>query len=167
MTHLCSAKVIHTKNGIWRSASACQHHHPRRRRVSLSSGEGESAWRTDVTPGVAFGAGQTGVSVLLRWVTFREQTMVISRECRSVQPPLPTAGHAGQPPVAFWGLKWYVVAGLKPIVEISVKGLPSQRLARFDRDVLTQTGVTARDGTFGEQRHSALVASVESLQPTR
>jgi len=60
MTHLCSAKVIHTKNRIWRSASACQHHHPRRRRVSLSSGEGESAWRTDVTPGVAFGAGQNG-----------------------------------------------------------------------------------------------------------
>jgi hypothetical protein len=57
---LCSAKVIHTKNRIWRSASACQHHHPRRRRVSLSSGEGESAWRTDVTPGVAFGAGQNG-----------------------------------------------------------------------------------------------------------
>jgi len=58
MTHLCSAKVTHTKNRIWRSASACQHYHPRRRRVSLSFREGDRRGEPAQTPGAAFGAGQ-------------------------------------------------------------------------------------------------------------
>ena len=58
MTHLCSAKVIHTKNRIWRSASACQHHHPRRRRVSPLFHEGGSQWGPDKNAGLGFGAAQ-------------------------------------------------------------------------------------------------------------
>jgi hypothetical protein len=58
MIHLCSAKVTHTKNRIWRSASVCQHHHPRRGRVSPLFHEGGSQWGPDKNAGLGFGAGQ-------------------------------------------------------------------------------------------------------------
>ena len=58
VTHLCSSKVTHTRNRIWRSASVGQHHHPRRRRANLSFHEGGSPWGTDKSVGRGFGAGQ-------------------------------------------------------------------------------------------------------------
>jgi hypothetical protein len=38
------------RNTIWRSASVCQHHHPRRRRVSPLFHEGGSQWGPIKTP---------------------------------------------------------------------------------------------------------------------
>ena len=57
-----------------------QHHHPRRRRVNLSFRE--SDW-LDEGARVGFGARQNSVSVIPWRVTFRKQTLVISRERRS------------------------------------------------------------------------------------
>src|SRR5215831_7616443 len=82
MIHLCSAKVTHTKNRIWRSASVCQHHHPRRRRVSPFFPEGGSQWGPIKTPAWGLAQGKTSILVIAVWATLREQTMIISRKCR-------------------------------------------------------------------------------------
>src|SRR5271157_1544173 len=58
VTRLCSSKVTHNRNRIWRSASVGQHHHPRRRRANLSFHGGGSQWGTDENVGPRFGAGQ-------------------------------------------------------------------------------------------------------------
>ena len=58
VTRLCSSKVTHNRNRIWRSASVGQHHHPRRRRANLSFHGGGSQWGTDENVAPRFGAGQ-------------------------------------------------------------------------------------------------------------
>src|SRR5713226_3108510 len=111
MTHLCSFKVTHTKNTIWRRAriseaisstpQACGvvFHHPRRsvRKVPIFYEEfraqGKPINRRDRGGGLAtdlpagkkpfLPGGKTATLSAWCWVAFGEQTMVISRECRS------------------------------------------------------------------------------------
>src|SRR6266481_1647757 len=111
MTHLCSFKVTHTKNTIWRRAriseaisstpQACGvvFHHPRRsvRKVPIFYEEFRAQVKpinrrdrggglaTDLPAGKKpfLPGGKTATLSAWCWVTFGEQTMVISRECRS------------------------------------------------------------------------------------
>src|SRR5712692_10485219 len=112
MTHLCSFKVTHTKNTIWRRAriseaisstpQACGvvFHHPRRsvRKVPIFYEEFRAQVKpinrrdrggglaTDLPAGKKpfLPGGKTATLSAWCWVAFGEQTMVISRECRSV-----------------------------------------------------------------------------------
>jgi len=111
MTHLCSFKVTHTKNTIWRRAriseaisstpQACGvvFHHPRRsvRKVPIFYEEFRAQVKpinrwdrggglaTDLPAGKKpfLPGGKTATLSAWCWVAFGEQTMVISRECRS------------------------------------------------------------------------------------
>src|SRR5712692_11422574 len=111
MTHLCSFKVTHTKNTIWRRAriseaisstpQACgvAFHHPRRsvRKVPIFYEEFRAQVKpinrrdrggglaTDLPAGKKpfLPGGKTATLSAWCWVAFGEQTMVISRECRS------------------------------------------------------------------------------------
>ena len=112
MTHLCSFKVTHTKNTIWRRAriseaisstpQACGvvFHHPRRsvRKVPIFYEEFRAQVKpinrrdrggglvTDLPAGKKpfLPGGKTATLSAWCWVAFGEQTMVISRECRSL-----------------------------------------------------------------------------------
>ena len=113
MTHLCSFKVTHTKNTIWRRAriseaisstpQACGvvFHHPRRsvRKVPIFYEEFRAQVKpinrrdrggglaTDLPAGKKpfLPGGKTATLWAWCWVAFGEQTMVISRECRSTR----------------------------------------------------------------------------------
>jgi len=60
-----------------------EQYHPRRRRVSFSLCTGESHSIRLKRPHRRLARAKLPLSVVPTWVTFREQTWAISRECRS------------------------------------------------------------------------------------
>ena len=116
MTHLCSVKVTHTENTIWNrilptgkgaalssTPKACGlvFHHPRRRRVRCSVRSSIPIQSSCCRPArvserlavcscprakTALGRRQAVPVYKWCWVSFREQSRVIPRECRRALP---------------------------------------------------------------------------------